>query len=229
MGLELVELVLRVEEAFGIEITDDEAVAAETVGQLHQCILSKLEQRQSRRCPSSEVFYGIRRALVSLFSMNRRAVSPDTTLNSLFPLPERQDKWSRFCSSSQFPVPRLRPPRWVRDGLIFTGILLGAGLVVTWSARFPGLGSGLLIAGICGFVPLLCVARRLAVCFPPGWTDLRDLTWWSLAASQRRTPEPSHQWNSSDVWETYRALVADQLDIDKEAVVPDASWVRVSE
>jgi len=41
MGLEAVELVMSVEENFGIEITDAEAAAIETVGQLADAIAVK--------------------------------------------------------------------------------------------------------------------------------------------------------------------------------------------
>ena len=42
MGLAIVELIMRVEEAFEIEIGDEEFSELETVGQLHSCIVSKI-------------------------------------------------------------------------------------------------------------------------------------------------------------------------------------------
>lgn len=42
MGLEIVELLMRIEEEFEISIEDEEASYLTNVGDLHQCILTKL-------------------------------------------------------------------------------------------------------------------------------------------------------------------------------------------
>jgi hypothetical protein len=48
MGLESVELVLNVEDAFGISIPDDIASDVRTVGQLHSVILDLLRAKDDR-------------------------------------------------------------------------------------------------------------------------------------------------------------------------------------
>jgi acyl carrier protein len=45
VGLDVVELVLRVEEEFEVEFSDDEAAAAATVGGLYNLVLDKLRRR----------------------------------------------------------------------------------------------------------------------------------------------------------------------------------------
>jgi len=45
MGLDSVELLLGVEEAFDIELSDDEASAIVTVGDLHNCLVRKWEAK----------------------------------------------------------------------------------------------------------------------------------------------------------------------------------------
>jgi hypothetical protein len=44
MGLDIVELVMAVEEKFGIKIADADAGKAETVGQLHNLVLRMMQQ-----------------------------------------------------------------------------------------------------------------------------------------------------------------------------------------
>ena len=63
MGLDAVELIMAVEEAFDIEIPDREAEKLGTVGQMYAFIVNKLAFDQSRRCLSSAVFYRARQAL----------------------------------------------------------------------------------------------------------------------------------------------------------------------
>ena len=42
MGLDGVELIMAIEDAFGIEIDDEEAAEIRTLGELHRCVYRKL-------------------------------------------------------------------------------------------------------------------------------------------------------------------------------------------
>lgn len=55
MGLDGVEIILRVEELFGIEIGDEEASKVERVGQFYELICSKLKVSPLRSPVTSEV------------------------------------------------------------------------------------------------------------------------------------------------------------------------------
>ena len=55
MGLDGVEIILRLEELFGIEVGDDEAAKTETVGELYELICSKLNVSPLRSPVTSEV------------------------------------------------------------------------------------------------------------------------------------------------------------------------------
>jgi hypothetical protein len=55
MGLDAVEIILRVEELFSIEIGDEEAAKVETVGQFYELICSKLRLPPLRSPVTSDV------------------------------------------------------------------------------------------------------------------------------------------------------------------------------
>jgi len=55
MGLDAVEIILRTEELFGIEITDEEAAKVETAGNFYQLICSKLHISPLQSPVTSEV------------------------------------------------------------------------------------------------------------------------------------------------------------------------------
>jgi hypothetical protein len=57
MGLDGVELILAVEDAFQIHISDEEAGNVSTVGDLHDLVVSKLQGQDSKRCLTSAAFY----------------------------------------------------------------------------------------------------------------------------------------------------------------------------
>lgn len=71
MGLDIVELIMRVEETFEIEIPDEEASELNTVGKLYQAILCRLGFEDLQRCPSSAVFYQARHALMQMSGVPR--------------------------------------------------------------------------------------------------------------------------------------------------------------
>ena len=73
MGLDAVELIMAVEEAFDIEIPDWEGRNLSTAGQMYAYVVSRLAFPQRERCISSAVFYRIRRALMELYGVERRA------------------------------------------------------------------------------------------------------------------------------------------------------------
>jgi hypothetical protein len=90
MGLDVVEIILGIGEAFEIEIPDHEAEKLSTVGQLYAFVVSRLAFNESRRCPSSAVFYQARRALIDRYGLQRRSIAPATTMEALLPASRRR-------------------------------------------------------------------------------------------------------------------------------------------
>jgi acyl carrier protein len=113
MGLDVVELVMEVEEQFGVRIADREAERMRTVGDLYQFLLGK-RSLVLDGCPSSAVFYRARRALIQLFCVERQAIRPSSSLEELIPLENRRDHWDRFRRAfGPFNLPRLGQPTWL--------------------------------------------------------------------------------------------------------------------
>lgn len=63
MGLDGVELVMELEEAFGVELEDEALVELTTPRKAIDLILSRLETVQENMCLSQRAFYLLRRAL----------------------------------------------------------------------------------------------------------------------------------------------------------------------
>ena len=79
MGLEAVEFIIRVEETFGIPISDSEAEKLRTIGDLEQLMIRKLEAEQRS---SKGVYEAIIRVLIEEFDrkptgLNRQTVFVD--------------------------------------------------------------------------------------------------------------------------------------------------------
>jgi acyl carrier protein len=92
MGLDTVELVMEVEDEFGISVADADAEMIQTVGQLHAYVCHRLRPRGETICPSARAFYRFRRALLARQPVPRRCVRPSSRITRLLPQ-ECRDRW----------------------------------------------------------------------------------------------------------------------------------------
>lgn len=84
MGLDGVEIVMAVEERFGITIADEEAEITLTPGKLIDLVLAKVRKTDFSQCESRRAFYALRRALMKLTGVSHQAVRPEAELASFF-------------------------------------------------------------------------------------------------------------------------------------------------
>lgn len=142
MGLDTVELLLNVEECFGVAITDESAAQLTTPRQLSSHIAKLLATQSPERntaktslCLSQRAFYRLRRALMAETGLSRNALRPDTPLAEVFP-DQRRATWRRLQRALAAPdLPRLTasPPI---SALLQIG---GPSLFVLLAARQSGL------------------------------------------------------------------------------------------
>jgi acyl carrier protein len=79
MGLDTVELIMRVEEDFGIGISDREAEQLTTVGQIHQHVLAALRQRGTP-ADAEKVFSQLREIICDQLGINPEVVVPGASI-----------------------------------------------------------------------------------------------------------------------------------------------------
>jgi hypothetical protein len=184
MGLEDVELIMELEDEFGIDIKDEDIANVRTVGALYDVVMAKLALPAAEgACLSGRVFYRLRRGLQEVGGLDRRRIRPGTPLTELIPAPGRRRTWDIWAIRSGIRLPQLDFPRRLRPlihtlvcatALAIAGILpyamhLGgaeiSGVVTTWG-----------VAVIVALVALYRVAARWAVAYPPHVETLGDLT-----------------------------------------------------
>lgn len=152
MGLDSVEILVNVENAFGITISNYEAEKIYTVGDIHNIVWRNIQGRQSMRCRSQQLFYKLRYILINRYKVPREAIELDASLNNIFPQKNRRLKYHKLQKELQLKVPELAlPATWAR-ALMVTGVVFIPGTsVVTlvliygydrtqWLYLFPALG-----------------------------------------------------------------------------------------
>jgi hypothetical protein len=124
MGLDGVELILAVEDAFQITITDEEAGTIVTVGDLHDLVMAKLHSQDCGRCLTSAAFYRTRQGIAESLGIARRDIRPSTSLDAILPRSGRRQSWRRIQEVANLNLPALQHPRWIQLTLVVTGIAL---------------------------------------------------------------------------------------------------------
>ena len=109
MGLDTVEIVMNVEDAFSVTIPDDDAARIQTVGELYEFVVSKLASQSVRSrvggCASARRFREIRRDLQAEFALSRGAIRPSARIGDLIPPGSPRVRWGEFARQHTLPKP----------------------------------------------------------------------------------------------------------------------------
>jgi len=238
MGLDVVELVMRTEDEFGISLTDDEAASAQTVGDLYQLVLSKLDVTPS--CLSSKAFYRTRQALVDCLHVPRRSIRPSSDLEALFPVPTRKQQWYEVAQRLDLEFPYLQYPlRW-RQRFFRIGAFISALVVLSCSTlllrTFPGFASGLAL-WIPAFAVWMILFAGIDAILKRSGTSLKtelpcqtagELSRLILASNYEYfSPAAAENTSASKeyVWKKLVDIICDQLQVEAAEVVPTASFL----
>ncbi|MFN3488739.1 MAG: hypothetical protein ACK4YV_06385 [Emticicia sp.] len=152
MGLDSVELLVKIEKTFGISISDYEAEEIETVGELHNTVWGKLDHKNKEKCISQLLFYKIRQYVFDNFKFKRNNFLLTTNLNDIFPKENRKEFYSEFSQNLNLEVPNLTlNESWnkfleyfgmitILGGLLISTILIIVFDYTKWSLVTPILG-----------------------------------------------------------------------------------------
>lgn len=224
MGLDGVELILAVEDAFYIAIADEEASNISTVGDLSNLVVAKLQGQATKSCLTSTAFYRTRRGIMDALGMERRQIRPSTPLQSILPRNGRRGNWRHLQKAMKLQLPDLRHPGWIQLSLLATGIALAMtpvfyGRVSFWAIPLLVL-LGLVFGGL-----LLKFSSPLAVAFPNGNVTVGDLVRDVLALNHAHLADDVGGWNERSVWESLCRVIVIQTGVAPEKITPGARIV----
>ncbi|MFV8282844.1 acyl carrier protein [Christiangramia marina] len=93
MGLDSVELLMSIENKFGIRIADEQAKKINTVQDLIDCVYKNITTRPTDQCLSQKVFYKVKNIIPESDIINNK-IEPDTVISELYSLHELRKNWS---------------------------------------------------------------------------------------------------------------------------------------
>jgi hypothetical protein len=217
-----------VQESFGIELTTDELVGAETVGMLCDCICGKLKQPLSERCLSAVVFYQLRQSFIILFETQRSMIDPDTLLTELVPWTNRRGQWRKVQEHLGLVLPDLTWPVWLICLSLLISGSVDALVFPRWMRSFTNVGFGADVLGLlCVLLTWGLVLRLLsplARTFPRSCRTFGDLVRFTLARNYATVASQDGRSSQVEVLLPLRYLVAVQVGKDVKDITPQTRF-----
>jgi acyl carrier protein len=228
MGLDAVELVLEIEEAFSIKIPDDEATRLVTVGDIHKFIVDNADVGIAPKvCLSAAAFYALRGAARSL-GVTRRLRPRDSTA-TLLPESNRRHFWQSLQATANLKFPNLRRPPWLVRLSICAVTMLAVWIgFLTWRSMAVEIAAVMAVitsAAVAGAV-LAWVTAPFAVYPASNFKTLRGLAESILGLNFKALAERNDGARTADVWVALRSIIVEQLGVSPDVVTPTASFVR---
>lgn len=111
MGLDTVELIMGIEDEFGIIIPDEDVENLQTMQEAHNYIFNQLRTRPIFPCPNQHAFYQLRKALLEIGNFSRSSIRPDSKTRQFLPehYPYRFWKELKKQTDCTFPDLTLNP------------------------------------------------------------------------------------------------------------------------
>ena len=225
MGLDYMELCLRLEDRYAIRLDDEYPIR--TVGDLYECLLQRLQFRGSR-CPTPGVFVRLRRYFVNQGIAPCRRLPLGAKLESLN---ITAPSWNAVTCETGLKLPPLRR-RWfftLTHGCVFcawvlvviSGMFVGLALVAEPKNGIPMLGSYLL--SVAAVVLFHVVEVWLGKRFSRLPRELRTFGDLVQAATRETYPTmPSHRVDPGRVWLELSDEIVAVGDVERSRVTYDA-------
>jgi acyl carrier protein len=151
-GMDSIEILMKVEDTFGVKIPNREAEQILAVGNFHDTVWRHVSCIYSQRCKSQGLFYKLRRSVEELFDISTQQFHLNTSPNEVFPHRNRRQAYFAFAQSTNLKLPVLVLTRpWARvlntfglctilGGLATSLILINFFAYSKWALLSPVLG-----------------------------------------------------------------------------------------
>ncbi len=227
MGLDSVELVLEVENAFGFSIPDEDVAGLPTVGKLYDYVLAHRFRGKQDACLSSMTFYKLRRGLMLVLQVPRNSLRVSTELSAIIPK-HRRRTWRAIEKATGFRLPFLCRPGWVVTLAALAAIGLGIATPALLGLK-PFRGG--VIAAVASMALLayafFWLTQILAYKFPPDVATLGELAKATLARNyQPIVAESKKSATDAEVWDILQRIIGEQLGVRIDQLTKETNFVK---
>jgi acyl carrier protein len=236
----MVEIVLDVEETFGISLPDERMAEIRTVGELRDCIVEVLEHENTEGDGlTCVIFERLQEALqtVATRRASQEPITPETALSTLFPPIGRRSAWKQLTASLDLPLPPLKRPHWISTIFLLMAVVLGwITSILMLQVLFPvkTAASGWLIGGLGGLLGFAAIflwwlvgrglTWPLAVFWPKDVRTVGGLSHYLLQKRYGEVVKKEQRFNREEVWCILQSIIAATLGVNRCDVTPEARF-----
>src|SRR5262245_28224570 len=105
MGLDIVEYVMAVEDAFEVALPDDRLDTVRSPRDFAALVAECVPAADSGPCLSQRAFYRLRWAMLNRADLPRGAIKPELVLVDMLPAERPTELWAAICGELQLPKP----------------------------------------------------------------------------------------------------------------------------
>ncbi len=199
------EFIEQIRLSFWGELTTDELASVETVGDLFDSVVRKMDSLDAPHCLTSVAFFRLRRSLVAISGLDRRALRPFTPLRGLLPPKLRVAWWNAIETELRYRVPGLLPGA---SASVLYGVALLLFVLLLVFALFwtrPGYIPPITLLAVAAIGLLLTVAARLPRRFPV--ETLGELAERLVMLNCQQLAEAAGGSTIDQTWKAFRAVV----------------------
>jgi acyl carrier protein len=222
MGLDSVELVMAVEEAFDITIADAEAEKIVTVRDMIDCVYARVALTDTKVCRTQRAFHRLRRASQDVLGARRSDVRPTTQWESLVPRERRRALWQTMRAS----VEARRWPELERsataNALVATGVLTATIIAAVAVPENRVLAAT--VAAAASSALLLVATRAWRLDFGPRHASVGQVAEMLAPELPAEHRPAGHLWTRDEVRTHVRTLIAEHANVDP-SFADDASFI----
>lgn len=224
MGLDAVEIVMDVEDHFGITIQNAESEHVRTVGDLVALIHDRVSIAHETYCPTLPAFLKLRTAVRNATADSTFRIRPRQRIAEQLTVQQRRELWKHLSELLGAPPRDLRRPKILRR-ILGTSIvaLLGAALLAAIAIDMRIFPVTVALAAFCIFV-LHIVTAPLRIVPPDEWVTFGDVAAKIVGVSS--ATKKLHLRTTDDILAELRPLIVDVLGVDGEEVVSGARFVE---
>jgi acyl carrier protein len=224
MGLDAVEILMDVEEHFGITIQNTQAERVRTVGDLVSLIQSRIEAAHLATCPTLVSFLRLRSWVRELVTDETLRVRTGTRVVDVLTRSQRRRLWTRLGDFLGSALPGLRRPPALRKFLAFL-VVTTIALAIAAAAKIDLAILPLTLV----FAALVTLVLHFATVplriYPPDTLTTFGAIARRMAGVTAATKQ-LHLHSYDAILDELRPILVDTLGVDGSEVVPTARFIE---
>jgi hypothetical protein len=223
MEFDGVELIMALEQGFGVELDDEELAEMVTPRKAGDFIFSKLQSSEEDVCQNQRVFYVLRNVFLKTFSLERGEITLETKFRNFIPQAHEQDVWPQLQSAIAARTwPELERPVWMFRLLTATSFAI-LGAIIFASIQSPlGLTLGVFL-GTAAAIATGILAAKLTVQhkirIPAQLKTIRDLMPFALTTHHVA-------WTRKQVSTLVQQIVTEELEMPESEYHEDLHFIE---